>query len=68
MPSSVIRHFEHDPKTRQLTVTFTTGRVYVYDDVPDAVATALRAAPSKGSFFNSQIRNAYHYCELPRAR
>jgi hypothetical protein len=68
MPSSVIRHFEHDPATRQLMVTFTTGRVYVYDDVPDAVAAALRAAPSKGSFFNSQIRNAHRYHELPRAR
>jgi lysyl-tRNA synthetase class 2 len=65
MPSTVIRHFEHDPATRQLTVTFTTGRVYVYDNVPDEVAAALRAAPSKGSFFNSQIRNVYSYRELP---
>ncbi|MDQ2954133.1 MAG: KTSC domain-containing protein [Pseudomonadota bacterium] len=65
MPSTVIRHFEHDPATRQLTVTFTTGRIYVYDDVPDAVAAALRAAPSKGAFFNSQIRNVYPYRELP---
>jgi len=65
MPSSVIRHFEHDPATRQLRVTFTTGRIYVYDEVPDAVAAALRAAPSKGRFFNSQIRDAYRYRELP---
>jgi lysyl-tRNA synthetase class 2 len=65
MPSSVIRHFAHDPASRQLTVTFTTGRVYVYDNVPDAVAAALRDAPSKGRFFNSQIRDAYRYRELP---
>ena len=68
MPSTVIRHFEHDPATRQMTVTFTTGRVYVYDDVPDAVAASMRAAPSKGRFFNSQIRDAYRYRELPRQR
>jgi len=65
MPSTVIRHFAHDPATRQLTVTFTTGRIYVYEDVPDAVAAGLRAAGSKGSFFNSQIRNVYPCRELP---
>lgn len=69
MPSIVIRHFEHDSATRRLTVTFTTGRIYVYDDVPDEVAAALRAAGSKGGFFNSQIRNVYPCRELPsRAR
>ena len=65
MPSTVIRHFEHDPATRQLTFTFTTGRVYVYDNVPDEVAAALRTAGSKGRFFNSQIRDVYRYRELP---
>ena len=65
MPSTVIRHFEHDPATRQLTVTFTTGRVYVYDNVTDEVAAALRAAGSKGGFFNTKIRNVYPYRELP---
>jgi nucleoside-diphosphate-sugar epimerase len=65
MPSSVIQHFAHNPTTRQLTVTFTTGRIYVYDDVADEVAAALRAAPSKGSFFNAQIRNVYPCRELP---
>jgi hypothetical protein len=65
MPSTVIRHFEHNPATRQLTVTFTTGRLYVYDNVPDEVVAALRAAVSKGAFFNGQIRNVYSYRELP---
>jgi hypothetical protein len=65
MPSTVIRHFKHDPATRQLTVTFTRGRVYVYDNVTDEVAAALRAAGSKGGFFNTQIRNVYPYRELP---
>ena len=48
-----------------MTVTFTTGRVYVYDDVPDAVAASMRAALSKGAFFNSEIRDTYRYRELP---
>ena len=65
MPSTVIRHFEHDPATRQMTVTFNTGRVYVYDDVPDAVAASMRAAFSKGAFFNAEIRNVYPCRELP---
>jgi len=65
MPSTVIRHFEHDPATRRLTVTFTTGRIYVYDNVPNEVAAPLRAAGSKGGFFNTQIRNVYPCRALP---
>jgi hypothetical protein len=59
MPSSVIRFFRYAPDTRELKVTFVSGRLYVYEDVPPEVAAAFRNARSKGTFFNHDIRDRY---------
>ena len=59
MPSTVIREFAYDPASARLTVTFVTGRRYIYEGVPEAVAAAFRAAFSKGRFFNARIRDRY---------
>ena len=66
MPSSVIRFFRYAPDRRELTVTFVSGRVYVYEDVPDEVAAAFKNARSKGAFFNRQIRDRYACREVTR--
>jgi hypothetical protein len=63
MPSTVIRRFSYDPQARALDVLFTTGRRYVYHDVPQAVVDEFRAAFSKGRYFNAHIRDAYDYTE-----
>jgi hypothetical protein len=67
MPSSVIRRFVYDHAARQLWVEFTTGRRYVYSDVPHEVADAFRSAFSKGVYFNSRIRDNFRYREISRA-
>ena len=59
MPSSVIRRFVYDQSERQLWVEFTTGRRYVYSDVPEEVAETFRLAFSKGIYFNTRIRDRY---------
>ncbi|MFK4506309.1 KTSC domain-containing protein [Bradyrhizobium daqingense] len=64
MPSSVIRSFRYAPETRELKVTFVSGRLYVYEDVPAEVAAAFRDAFSKGSFFNREIRDRYAYRDI----
>ena len=64
MPSSVIRAFDYDAQARRLKVTFVTGRVYVYLDVPQDVADALRAAASKGEYFNRAIRDHFRFERL----
>ena len=64
MPSTVIRRFAYDPASATLTVTFVTGRRYAYLEVPEAVAQAMRAAFSKGRYFNAHVRDAYAYREL----
>ncbi|WP_167072002.1 KTSC domain-containing protein [Sphingomonas vulcanisoli] len=62
MPSSVIRAFDYEPDAERLAITFTTGKRYAYCDVPAEIVRRLRAATSKGRFFNSRIRDRYR-CE-----
>ena len=64
MPSSVIRRFVYCPDNRELWVEFTTGRRYVYSDVPDEVASAFRSAFAKGIYFNSRIRDRFAHREV----
>ena len=64
MPSTIIRAFDYRPETRELDVLFTTGRRYVYRDVPAEAAAAFRAAFSKGRHFNARIRGRYPFVEL----
>lgn len=67
MPSRVIRSFAYAPERRELEVLFTTGRRYLFHDVPPEAAAAFRAAFSKGSHFNRRIRGRYRFTELERA-
>jgi hypothetical protein len=67
MPSTVIRRFEYDEPTRTLTVTFVSGDLYAYRDVPPEVAESFRSAFSKGRFFAAYIRDRYD-CECLKRR
>jgi len=58
MPTS-IQSYRHDPERRELTVTFRTGRVYVFADVPEEVARRLDGAASKAAFFSAFVRDHY---------
>ena len=64
MPSSVIAKIDYEPEHARLTVTFTTGRIYRYFLVPPNVAAAFQAALSKGTFFNTHIRDRYTFHEV----
>ena len=66
MPSNVIRRFVYDEMERNLWVEFTTGRKYVYSDVPHEVAETFRTAFSKGVYFNTRIRDRFSYREIVR--
>ncbi len=67
MPSTVIRRFDYRPAARELTIEFVTGRRYVYLDVPEEEAEALRSAFAKGVHFNRRIRTRFAARELPSA-
>ena len=64
MPSSVIRRFDYRAETRELDVLFTTGRRYLYHDVPPEAADAFRSAFAKGVHFNRRIRGRYAFTEI----
>ena len=64
MPSTVIRRFDYRPEAEELEVLFTTGRRYLYRDVPPQEVEAFRAAFAKGRYFNAHIRDRYEYEEL----
>ena len=64
MPSSVIRRFVYDETEGNLWVEFTTGRRYVYEEVPEEVAIAFRSAFAKGVYFNTRIRDRFRHREV----
>jgi hypothetical protein len=65
MPSTVIAGFTYDSAREELVVVFTTGRRYAYYGVPAEVASEMRAAFSKGEFFNARVRDHYRFSRLP---
>ena len=67
MPSTVIANIDYEADHARLTVTFTTGRVYQYFLVPPDVAAAFRMAFSKGTYFNTRIRDHYTFREVTPA-
>lgn len=68
MPSTAIANIAYNQTRERLTVTFVTGRIYEYVDVPSEVAASFKSAFSKGAFFNSYIRDRYDFRELTSAR
>ncbi len=64
MPSNVIADFAYDPERERLAVTFASGRIYEYIDVPPYVAASFQSTFSKGTFFNAYIRDRYDFREL----
>jgi hypothetical protein len=62
--SSAITRVLYDASKRTLAVTFTSGKKYIYEDVPPEVATEFQTAPSQGAYFNWRIRDQYTFREL----
>ena len=65
MPSAVIRSYPYDPDSRRLTITFQSGRRYLYRDVPETLVEEMKRAFSKGEFFNGHIRAHFKFERLP---
>lgn len=64
MPSSVIKHYSYDPEKCFLYITFVSGITYAYKAVPSDIAIMLKAAGSKGRYFNHYIKNRFKYRKL----
>jgi acyl-CoA thioesterase I len=64
MPSTVVKTFNYDAARKELDILFTNGRRYVYHDVPQRTADAMRSAFAKGEFFNAEIRGRYRFSQV----
>jgi len=64
MPSSVVTQIDYEPELSRLTVTFKSGRVYQYFMVPKDLAASFKSAFSKGTFFNTLIRDRFAFHEV----
>ena len=61
MPSSVIRKYLYKPELQILTIVYVSGAVYDYLDVPQQVFDDFRAAFSKGTYLNKNIKPNFRY-------
>lgn len=59
--SSSLRSAGYSAEERRLQVEFLSGTVYDYFGVPPAVHEALMMADSKGSFFNTEVKERYRF-------
>ncbi|MFD2287464.1 KTSC domain-containing protein [Pedobacter petrophilus] len=64
MPSSVIKYFSYQPESKLLTITFVTGLVYQYTNVPERTFKLFKAATSKGRYFNYHIKEKFKFQKL----
>ncbi len=59
--STVLAWVRYLPDLRQLQIGLCTGEAYEYFDVPTHTYRGLLASESKGRYFNSHIRNDFHF-------
>jgi hypothetical protein len=64
MPSSVVSAIKYDPKTSVLRVIFVSGMVYDYMKVPEKIYEDMKAAFSKGTYLNQQIKGHYQFKKI----
>lgn len=53
MQSSMLSGCSYDDEKKELTVTFSNSKNYVYEDVDKSIYDALISAESAGKYFNS---------------
>lgn len=62
--TAAISEIDYDPELAKLLVCFASGERYVYVGVPGEVCRSFLEAPSKGGFFQAEIRDRYPYNRL----
>lgn len=59
--SSVVAAMEYDESLSTLRITYVSGKVYDYKNVPPEVYEEMKEAESKGTFLNYRIKGKYRY-------
>ena len=64
LTSSTLASVLYFPQGRELEVEFRSGAIYRYLDVPPNVYTELLDSPSKGAYYNFNIRKRFPFHQL----
>jgi KTSC domain-containing protein len=64
MPSSVIQSYQYYYADQRLRITYLSGAIYDYLDVPAMVYEAMKAYQSKGRFLNREIKGRYSFVKV----
>ncbi len=64
MPSSVISKISYDPASSTLRITFVSGSIYDYQNVPLNIYQSIKQAPSKGIYFNQFVKGTYPFIKI----
>ncbi len=59
--SSVASEIAYDSETKELLVTWNSGKQSAYSGVPEGLADQLSRAPSVGQMLNSEIKGVYSH-------
>jgi hypothetical protein len=62
--SSALKAIDYRPLEHQLVLTFSSGEVYQYNQATEVLYREFLAAPSKGRFFQSEIRGRLPFRKL----
>lgn len=57
--STAIRKIAYDSNEKRLSITFNSNKTYDYPNVPAQLVCNFMKSPSKGQFFNKEIRNKF---------
>jgi hypothetical protein len=64
MPSTVIKQYNYFPELKILEITFVSGLIYEYLDVPEKTFKMLDVSGSKGRYFNRYIKDKFQFKKL----
>jgi len=62
--SSSVKEHDYDTAKKKLTIKFSNGSIYKYQDVPANVAQGLETATSVGQYFNEYIKDKYAFDQV----
>jgi len=62
--SSNLKSAKYDTESKDMIVTFNSGAIYEYNNVPWEMFTKFRMAKSQGKYFNENISRKYNYTKV----
>lgn len=62
--SSNLKSAKYNTESQDLWVTFNSGAIYEYNNVPWEKFTKFRMAKSQGKYFNESISRSYKYTKI----